>query len=68
MALFSEYTVTPDVFNESCYDSQALCDAYFRQLLEVFLVRVSFEIFAMANGKSSFQPMQDPGTTVQSIF
>ncbi len=37
MALFSEYAVTPDVFNESCYDSSALCDAYFRQLLEVFL-------------------------------
>ncbi len=36
MALFSEYAVTPDVFNESCYDSPALCDAYFRQLLEVF--------------------------------
>ena len=37
MALFSEYAVTPDVFNESCYDSPALCDAYFRQLLEVLL-------------------------------
>ena len=36
MALFSEYAVTPDVFNESSYDSPALCDAYFRQLLEVF--------------------------------
>ena len=36
MALFSEYAVTPDVFNESCYDSLALCDVYFRQLLEVF--------------------------------
>ncbi len=36
MALFSEYAVAPDVFNESCYDSPALCDAYFRQLLEVF--------------------------------
>lgn len=36
MALFSEYAVTPDVFNESCYDSPALCDAYFKQLLEVF--------------------------------
>ncbi len=36
MALFSEYAVTPDVFNESCYDSPALCDVYFRQLLEVF--------------------------------
>ncbi len=36
MALFSEYAVTPDVFNGSCYDSPALCDAYFRQLLEVF--------------------------------
>ncbi len=36
MALFSEYAVTPDVFNESCYDSPALCDVYFKQLLEVF--------------------------------
>ena len=68
MALFSEYAVTPDVFNESCYDSPALCDAYFRQLLEVFLMRGWFETFAMVNGKRSFQPMQDPGTLAQSIF
>ena len=37
MALFSEYAVTPDVFNESCYESPILCDNYFRQLHEVFL-------------------------------
>lgn len=37
MALFSEYAVTPDVFNESCYESQALCDEYLRQLQQVFL-------------------------------
>lgn len=36
MALFSEYAVTPDVFNESCYDSPALCDTYLRQLQQVF--------------------------------
>ena len=36
MALFSEYAVTPDVFNESCYESQALCDEYLRQLQQVF--------------------------------
>ena len=37
MALFSEYAVTPDVFNESCYDSRNLWETQIRQLKQVFL-------------------------------
>ena len=37
MALFSEYAVTPDVFDESCYGSSDLCDVHIRQLQKVFL-------------------------------
>ncbi len=39
MALFSEYAVTPDVFDDSCYESPngGLCGVYVRQLQEVFL-------------------------------
>ena len=37
MALFSEYAVTPDVYNESCYESPTLCEVYVRQLQKVFL-------------------------------
>ena len=39
MALFSEYAVTTDVFDDSCYESpnEGLCGVYIRQLQEVFL-------------------------------
>ena len=37
MSLFSEYAVTPDVYNESCYGSPTLCDVHVRQLQKVFL-------------------------------
>ena len=37
MSLFSEYAVTPDVYNESCYESPTLCDVHVRQLQKVFL-------------------------------
>ena len=37
MALFSEYAVTPDVFNAACYKTPSSCGVYVRQLQEVFL-------------------------------
>ena len=37
MALFSEYAVTPDVFNLACYNSRDLWEAQIRQLQQTFL-------------------------------
>ena len=37
MALFSEYAVTPDVFNEDLYESPNLWNSYFSQLRDVFV-------------------------------
>lgn len=37
MALFSEYAVTPDVFNEALYESPNLWNSYFSQLRDVFV-------------------------------
>ena len=37
MALFSEYAVTPDVFNLACYNSRDLWETQIRQLQQTFL-------------------------------
>ena len=37
MALFSEYAVTPDVFNLACYHSRKLGETHIRQLQQTFL-------------------------------
>ncbi len=37
MALFSEYAVTPDVFNLACYNSRDLWETHIRQLQQTFL-------------------------------
>ena len=37
MALFSEYAVTPDVYNQNCYESSTVCDMHVRELQKTFL-------------------------------